>query len=812
MSTGLVPESLAEAIRYHVRYSLARRPGELSPREACRAVALATRDRAVEAMLETDARYDAANVKRVYYLSMEFLVGRSLENNLSNLGLLEEARAAIAGAGGDLEAVFAAEPDAALGNGGLGRLAACFLDSMATLGIPGQGYGINYEFGLFRQEIDNGNQREKPDHWLAFGTPWQIERPEEAVLVPCYGRIEHSQDLEDHYNPLWLDWKVLIGVPHDFPIVGYGGRTVNCLRLYSARSSQDFDMEIFNLGDYIRAVEQKIASETVSKVLYPSDAMASGRELRLLQEYFLVACALRDIVRDYLRRNADIRQLASRVAIQLNDTHPALSVLELMRILVDEHAVAWDEAWEITRATCAYTNHTLMPEALEKWSVGLLERVLPRHLQLLYEINQRFLDEVRARFPGDDERARRVSLIQEGDEKQVRMAHLAIVGSHSVNGVAALHSELVKTTLVPDFHDLFPERFNNKTNGVTPRRWLLSANPPLSKLLRDTLGDAWIGDLDRLRELEPFAEDAGFREAFRAAKRANKERLARVIAETARVKADPDSLFDIQVKRIHEYKRQLLNALQIAHQYLCLAEDGQEPLVPKTYVFAGKAAPGYWAAKQIIRFITALADTVNRDPRTDDLLRVAFVPDYRVSLAEVIIPAGDLSEQISTAGTEASGTSNMKFAMNGALTIGTMDGANIEIREEVGADNVFIFGLRADEIAALQLSGGYRPTDVYERDPAVRRLLDAIDDGRFSGGDRAAFSWVRRSLVESGDRYFHLADFPSYCEAQAEASRLFREPEDWSRKAVRSVARMGRFSSDRSIREYAAGIWGVTPA
>jgi glycogen phosphorylase len=812
MSERPASPSLAEAIRYHVRYSLARRPGELSPREACRAVALATRDRAVDAMLETDARYDAANVKRVYYLSMEFLVGRSLENNLSNLGLLEEARAAIGAVGGDLEAVVAAEPDAALGNGGLGRLAACFLDSMASLGIPGYGYGINYEFGLFRQELDNGNQREKPDHWLAVGTPWQIERPEEAVLVPCYGRIEHSQDLEGHYNPLWLDWKVLLGVPHDFPIVGYGGRTVNCLRLYSARSSQDFDMEIFNLGDYLRAVEQKIASETVSKVLYPSDAVASGRELRLLQEYFLVACALRDIVRDYLRRNADVRQLHSRVAIQLNDTHPALSVLELMRILVDEHAVAWDEAWEITRATCAYTNHTLMPEALEKWPVALLERVLPRHLQILYEVNQRFLDEVRARFPGDDERACRVSLVQEGDNRQVRMAHLAIVGSHSVNGVAALHSELVRTTLVPDFHALFPERFNNKTNGVTPRRWLLSANPPLAGLLRDTIGDAWISDLEKLRALEPLAEDAGFRAAFRSAKRANKARLARVIAETARVKADPDSLFDIQVKRIHEYKRQLLNALHVAHQYLCLVEDGQEPLWPKTYVFAGKAAPGYWAAKQIIRFITALADTVNRDPRTDDLLRVAFVPDYRVSLAEVIIPAGDLSEQISTAGTEASGTSNMKFAMNGALTVGTMDGANIEIREEVGAENVFIFGLRADEITALQQSGSYRPAEIYERDPAVRRLLDAIDDGRFSGGDRSLFSWIRRTLVESGDRYFHLADFPSYCEAQAEASRLFREPEEWSRKAVLNVARMGRFSSDRSIREYASEIWGVTPA
>jgi glycogen phosphorylase len=801
---------LAMDILRHARYDLGMSRDRLTARELLAATALAARDRAVDGLLATEERYAKADAKRLYYLSMEFLVGRSLENNLQNLGLLAEARRALGEIGGDLEEVLAAEHDAALGNGGLGRLAACFLESLASLDMPGFGYGIHYEYGLFRQEIDNGGQREQPDNWLAYGSPWEIERPDEAVVVPAYGFIEHTTDAEGHYNPLWLGWKALVGVPYDFPVVGYGGRTVNWLRLFAARSSQEFDMEIFNEGDYLRAVEQKMESETVSKVLYPSDAVAGGRELRLLQEYFLVACAVRDLARRFARRpEADFADFARQVAVQLNDTHPALTVLELMRLLVDEQRLSWDAAWQTVCSTCGYTNHTLMPEALERWPVPLLERVLPRHLQILYEINQRFLAEAAARWPGDTARLRRMSIIEEGEPKQVRMAHLAIVGSHSVNGVAALHSELVKTDLVPDFYALWPEKLNNKTNGVTPRRWLLTANPHLARLLDEALGTGWAADLDRLRGLDELADDTGFRDSFAAVKQWNKARLARVIATTARVDVDPASLFDIQVKRIHEYKRQLLNALHIAHQYLALVEDGVTPPAPKTYVFAGKAAPGYWRAKQIILLINSLARVINGDPRAREWLRVAFIPDYRVSLAEVIIPAGELSEQISTAGTEASGTSNMKFAMNGALTIGTLDGANVEIREEVGAENIFIFGLTVDEIAARKADGSFRPAAFYESDPALRRVLDALAADRFSPGAWGRFDWVKLALLEGGDPYFHLADFAAYRETQERAGREYLDPALWWTKAIHNVAHSGRFSSDRTIREYAGEIWGL---
>jgi starch phosphorylase len=808
--TDRIEEDLTTSIRRHARYDLALPDGPRTSRELLEAIARAVRDRAVERWLETEVRYAAADAKRLYYLSMEFLVGRSLENNLQNLGLLADARQAVAELGGDLEAVLGVEHDAALGNGGLGRLAACFLDSLASLDMPGFGYGIHYEYGLFRQEIDNGRQREHPDNWLAYGSPWEIERPGEACVIPVYGSIEHTTDAAGNYNPLWLGWKVLVGVPYDFPIVGYGGKTVNWLRLFSARSSDEFDMEIFNEGDYLRAVEQKMENETISKVLYPSDAVASGRELRLLQEYFLVACAVRDLVRRFDRRaDANPAELARFVAIQLNDTHPTLAVLELMRILIDEKQLSWEEAWPVVTATCGYTNHTLMPEALERWPVPLFERLLPRHLQLLYEINRRFLAEVAARFPGDDARLGRMSIIEEGEPKQARMAYLAIVGSHSVNGVAALHSELVKTSLVPDFHALWPEKFNNKTNGVTPRRWLLSANPRLARLLDEAVGTGWAADLDRLRKLEILADDPGFQDSFAKIKRQNKERLAKTIAETARVKVDPASLFDIQVKRIHEYKRQLLNALHIAHQYLALVEDGETPPVPKTYVFAGKAAPGYWEAKQIILLINALATTINRDPRARDWLRVAFVPDYRVSTAEIIIPAGEISEQISTAGTEASGTSNMKFAMNGALTLGTLDGANVEISEKVGLENAYIFGLTTDEVAAVK-AGGYRPAAYYGNDPALKRVIDAVAGDRFSPGAPGTFSWVWSSLVDGGDPYLLLADFAAYREVQARAATDYRDGAAWWRKAILNVARSGHFSSDRTIREYADQIWGLS--
>jgi starch phosphorylase len=803
--------ALQESLYYHARYSLGQSWDNLSTRDLFTAVGLAIRDRIVDRMLATEARYQTSDAKRLCYLSMEFLMGQSLSNNLYNLGMQEECRQALAGMGINLEEVLDSEPDAALGNGGLGRLAACFLDSLATLGMPGYGYGINYEYGLFTQEIYDGYQREKPDNWLIHGTPWEIERPEEACIVPVYGLIEHGLDRQGRYNPMWMDWKIIVGVPYDMPIVGYGGQTVNFLRLYSARSSQEFDMQIFNEGDYVRAVEQKIAWETISKVLYPSDSVAMGRELRLIQEYFLVACALRDIVRRYLRTHESFDNFASKVAIQLNDTHPALTVAELMRMLIDEHALSWEFAWDITQTTLGYTNHTLMPEALEKWPVELFERVLPRHLQIIYEINRRFLEQVSGTWPGDGERLRRMSLIEEGGSKQVRMAHLAIVGSHSVNGVSALHTELVKTSLVPDFYALWPHRFNNKTNGVTPRRWLLKANAPLAQLITATLGDRWIADLDQLRGLERDATDAGFQQQFMRIKRANKERLAQVIKDTTHVNVDPHSLFDVHVKRIHEYKRQLLNVLHIVHEYLSLIEDGKTPPVPKTYIFAGKAAPGYWVAKQIIKLINQVGQVVNHDPRVEGQIRVVFIPNYRVSLAEKIIPAADVSEQISTAGTEASGTSNMKFAMNGALTIGTLDGANIEIRDAVGEENIFIFGLKADAIDDLRRRGAYHPEEWYHRHPDLQRVLDSFQSTRFCPQEPGLLRWIYHMLVQGGDPYFHLADFHAYLEAHHRIQEEFGAPGLWARKAILNVARMGKFSSDRTIAEYAAEIWQIEP-
>lgn len=800
--------SFEQSICRHVRYSLAKQPECLADRDLFMAASLAVRDRLVDAMLQTEARYEQANAKRLYYLSMEFLIGRSLGNNLDNLEIREECSKAMLAMGADLEEVQESEDDAALGNGGLGRLAACFLDSLAALGMPGFGYGINYEYGLFRQEIENGFQKEKPDSWRADGTPWQIERPGEACLIPVYGRVKDEVDRNGLHNPMWLDWRLLIGVPCDMPIVGYGGETVNYLRLYSARSSHDFDMKIFNDGDYHKAVEQKIASETISKVLYPSDIAAAGRELRLVQEYFLVACAIRDIVGRYLARNATFDSFPDQVAIQLNDTHPALAVAELMRMLIDENDVEWDAAWDITRRTLGYTNHTLMPEALERWPVSLFETVLPRHLQIVYEINRRFLAEVGARYPGDGDLLNRVSIIEEGTHRQIRMAHLAIVGSHSVNGVSALHSELVKTSLVPDFFRLWPERFNNKTNGVTPRRWILRANPELARLITDTVGEGWITDMGRLRGLERNAGDAAFQAEFRRIKRANKERLAKAIREETHVIVSPDALFDVQIKRIHEYKRQLLNVLHIIHEYLCLVEDGAAPTTPRVYVFAGKAAPGYWAAKQMIKLINNVSRTINGDARARDAIQVVFMPDYRVSLAEKIIPAADLSEQISTAGKEASGTSNMKFAMNGALTMGTLDGANIEICEEVGQDNIFIFGLKAEEVEDLLRRSGYAPGDAL-RDPKLWRVLDAIRDNRFSSREPDIFRWIYQMLLSPGDVYFHLADLPSYLAAQEAAGREYNRPGDWTRKAILNVARSGKFSSDRTIQEYANDVWNI---
>jgi starch phosphorylase len=800
---------LRESIERHARYSLAQPWESLSRRQMFECVSLAVRDFLIDRRLETERRFRQRDAKHVYYLSIEYLLGRMLANNLSNLGMDHLCREALAQLGVSLDEVQEAERDAALGNGGLGRLAACFLDSLATLDVATYGYGINYEYGLFRQEIDDGYQKEKPDNWLAFGTPWEIERPEEACLVPVYGQIEHGVDRAGRYNPMWLEWRFLIGVPHDVLVPGYGGRTVNVLRLFSARASHDFDMQIFNTGDYLKAVEQKIASETISKVLYPSDSVPPGQELRLLQEYFLVACAMRDLVGRYQRDHQTLDEFPAKVAVQLNDTHPALAIAELMRILVDERDLAWDAAWRITQATFGYTNHTLLPEALEKWPVALLERVVPRHLQIIYEINRRFLAEVACVWPDDPERLRRMSLVEEGDLKQVRMAHLSIVGSHSVNGVSELHSRLVRTTLAPDFHALWPERFTSKTNGVTPRRWLLQANPRLSGLVTKTIGSGWITDLERLRELEPWADDAAFQQEFRAIKRSNKERLARQIRQLASVAVDPDSLFDVQIKRIHEYKRQLLNVMHIVHDYLRLLEDGRPPTVPRTYIFAGKAAPGYWAAKQIIKLICSVGAVINRDPRARGQITVAFVPDFRVSLAELILPGADLSEQISTAGSEASGTGNMKLAMNGALTIGTLDGANLELRDAVGAKNMFTFGLTADQIQALRANGSYRPRDLYAGDPRLKRIVDAFGSGLLCPDEPGLFRWIVESLLDRGDAHFHLADLPAYLDAQQQVDDAFGQPAIWASRAIQNVARVGRFSSDRAVAEYARDIWGI---
>lgn len=801
--------SIQESLERHAKYSLGKEWRGLSTRERFRAVALSVRDRLVERMLATQGRYRQTDPKRLHYLSIEFLIGRLLSNNLQNLGLRQRYEEALSGLGADLEEVEESEEDAALGNGGLGRLAACFLDSLATLGMPGYGYGINYEFGLFAQEIDNGYQREKPDNWLEQGTPWEIGRLDDACIVPVYGHIEHTVDRKGDYNPMWLGWRVLVGVPYDIPIAGYGGEMVNSLRLYSARSSRDFDMQIFNDGDYFKAVEQKIASENISKVLYPADSVIAGRELRLVQEYFLVACAIRDIVREFEQSHRDFHEFPAKAAIQLNDTHPALAVAELMRLLVDEKDLAWEEAWEITQATLAYTNHTLAPEALEKWPVPLLENVLPRHLQIIYEINRRFLEGVAAAYPGDFGRQQRLSLIEESSPKQARMSHLAIVGSHSVNGVSNIHSSLIQTALVPDFHELWPERFNNKTNGISPRRWLLEANPALAGLISATIGEGWITDLCQLRGLEKWAEDAGWQAEFLTVKRSNKEKLARIIQEQVRIRVDPESLFDVQVKRIHGYKRQLLNVMHVIDEYLSLIGGEGEPAAPRTYVFAGKAAPGYWVAKQIIKLIHNVGRVINQDARAAPWMKVVFLPDYRVSLAETIIPAADLSEQISTAGMEASGTSNMKLALNGAVTIGTLDGANVEILEEVGKENIFIFGLEAAEVQAMRHERSYRPWEYYDRDSRVKRAADTFRGNLFSPGEPDLFGWIFHNLLESDDPYFHLADLPAYLEAQQRAGEAFLDRKRWARMAILTVARSGKFSSDRTIAEYASCIWGI---
>jgi starch phosphorylase len=807
LARSMTADLIEDAINHHLRYSLGKTAADANREEIYRALALGIRDHLVDAMLDTRARQRKAGRKRVVYLSMEFLIGRLLGNNLANLGLMKACSKALSRLGVSLQDTLEAEYDPALGNGGLGRLAACFMDSIATLDIAGFGYGINYEYGLFRQTFADGYQREQPDRWKVHGAPWQLERHDLSCMIPLYGRIEEVENANGERVSAWVDWRLIIGVPHDMPVVGYGGKTVNYLRLYSAEASDDFDMSVFNSGDYIRAVEQKIQTETISKVLYPSDAVQRGKELRLVQEYFFVACAIRDIIRELLADGEPIENLADHVAIQMNDTHPALAVPELMRILLDEHDLDWDVAWSITQRTLAFTNHTLLPEALEKWSVSLIDHVLPRHLQLIYEINHHHMQVIESRYADDPERRAALSIIEEGHEKQVNMANLAVIGSHSVNGVAALHSELLKANLMPHFHALWPERFNNKTNGVTQRRWMLSCNPELSALINERIGDGWITNLDEIAGLEPAADDAEFVARFMQVKAHNKVALAHLIKETTRIDVDPLSLFDCQAKRVHEYKRQLLNAMHIIYQYLRMVEDDVLPAVPRTYVFAGKAAPGYAMAKLIIKLINSVASVVNADPRANEHLRVAFIPDYKVSIAERLIPAADVSEQISTAGMEASGTGNMKFAMNGALTIGTLDGANVEIAEEVGKDNIYIFGLTAAQVQSMREDNLYDPRAVYRESVIARRVMDAIGSDRFCSREPGLFQPIVDNILNHGDYYFHLADLDSYVEAQTRISEDFKDEEKWGQRALLNVARMSRFSSDRTIRQYASEIW-----
>jgi starch phosphorylase len=803
-------ETLKRAFADHLQYSLAKDEHTATQLDRYFAVAFAVRDRMMKRWIETQQAYYRRDAKRVYYLSLEFLMGRALENNLINLGLRGPMRAALADLGLDLADLLAQEPDAGLGNGGLGRLAACFLDSMATLQIPAYGYGIRYEFGIFDQQIVNGYQVERPEEWLRFGNAWEIARPEYVVPVSLYGRTEHHADARGKLRVRWVDARHVLGMPYDVPIAGYRNGTVNTLRLWRARASQELDLADFNAGDYLAAVEDKDVSENISKVLYPNDLTVMGKELRLQQQYFFVACSIHDIVLRHLKTHEGFSDFADKVAIQLNDTHPAIAIAELMRVLVDGHELEWDDAWEICQATFGYTNHTLMPEALEKWSVDLFGRVLPRHLEIVYEVNRRFIEGLRARKAADEGAIARMSLVEEGPAKQIRMANLAVVGSRSVNGVAALHTELLRSQLFPEFHALWPAKFNNKTNGVTPRRWLLAANPDLAGAITEVIGPGWVTDAEELRRLEPLAEDAGFRRLFRRIKRENKERLAEIVKAEDGLVLDVDSVFDVQVKRIHEYKRQLLNVLRIASEYLRMKEDPSYDPLPRTYLFGGKAAPGYAMAKWIVKLVSSVADVVNHDVAVRGRITVAFLRNYRVSLAERIFPASDVSEQISTAGKEASGTGNMKFALNGALTVGTLDGANVEIREEVGPENFFLFGLTVEQVQALKRRG-YDPWAVYRGDRRIKAVLDALSSATFSPGEPRLFQPVVDSLLNGGDPYLVLADFAAYCQAQEEVAQAYQDPERWTRMAILNVARTGKFSSDRTIRQYADEIWGVKP-
>ncbi|MDR1817758.1 MAG: glycogen/starch/alpha-glucan phosphorylase [Puniceicoccales bacterium] len=816
--------SIRRAILHNLRCSLARDPSTATLHDWWLATCQMAKDRVLDRLIRTQAVHNNANARRVYYLSLEYLMGRLLRNNLSNDGILQHTRDALAALNLDPDALLAEEPDMGLGNGGLGRLAACFLDSLATLDYPAIGYGILYEFGLFRQSFEKGRQVETADNWLPADNPWPVRRPDLRQSVPLFGHVEMTYNDTGDVTPVWRHEASLIGIPCDIPIVGHATGTVNFLRLWEARASNEFDFKLFNKGNYGEAIHQKASAENISKVLYPNDKTEAGKELRLVQQIFFVACSLKDVIRRF-KRDANLgrhtvcdargpalwRTFPDTVAIQLNDTHPAIAVAELMRILVDVEALGWDAAWDVVTRVFGYTNHTLLPEALEKWSVPLFEKVLPRHLQIIYEINRRFLAQVEERWPGDDARKRALSLIEEGAVKQVRMAHLAVVASHAVNGVAALHSQLLRQTLFADFAALWPERFQNKTNGVTPRRWLRDCNPRLADLVTRRLGsDAWTKNLELLRRLEPLAGDPEFQREFMDAKRDAKRRLALVIARECGVEVSPDALFDVQIKRLHEYKRQHLNLLHILTLYRRLLHNPALPIAPRVFIFGAKAAPGYDLAKDIIHAINAVAAKINNDPRVGAKLKVAYLPDYRVTLAEQIIPAADLSEQISTAGKEASGTGNMKLALNGALTLGTLDGANIEILEEVGAENFFTFGLSVEEVHALW-ARGYNPRDLYDADPELREVLNWLASDYFTPDEPGSLLPVVASILDHGDPYLVLADYRAYIAAQERVNAAYLDRPRWARMAILNTLRMGKFSSDRTIHEYARDIWRVNP-
>jgi starch phosphorylase len=790
----------------HLIFDHAVKLAAADPREQFEAVARSVRDVLSQRWVLTEDTYQRENPKRVYYLSMEFLIGRSLANNIINLLLDPLAKQAAKQKNLDWLGLLEQEPDAGLGNGGLGRLAACFIDSLATLQIPAMGYGLRYEYGIFRQVIDKGFQVEHPDHWLAQPDPWEVARPHETVQVPlgCSFHLENGVLRVVPGHP-----SNLLGVPYDRPVVGYGGRTINTLRLWGASSPDFFDFGEFSTGDFVGAILDRVLAETVTRVLYPDDSTVAGQALRFVQEYFLVCCSVGDIVARFRRTNANWRSLPDKAAIQLNDTHPAMAVAELMRILLDQAKLGWDEAWELTVRTLAYTNHTLLPEALEKWPVHFFELVCPRLLEIVYEINRRLLASVQSRFPGDADRLRQTSVIEETPVRHVRMANLAIVGTHSTNGVAQIHSDLLRTRVVADFAELFPERFNNKTNGVTPRRWLLLANPELAQLITETIGDTWIADLSQLRRLLPHANDPAFRTRFRQAKKNAKERFAVWLKATTGQVVDPNTIFDCQIKRIHEYKRQLLNALHIIVLYNRLRANPKLTMPPRTFFFAGKAAPAYHLAKLIVKLINNVGRVIDEDPATRGRINVVFLPNYNVSLAERLIPASDVSEQISTAGYEASGTGNMKFMMNGALTVGTRDGATIEMAAEAGEENFFLFGLTAEQVASSR--GWYNPRWHYENEPETRQALDLIFMDHFSRNELGIFTPIRETLLERGDYFMHLADLTSYAQAQLRLGELYADPDAWARKAIINVAGSGKFSSDRTISEYATGIWDATP-